>query len=292
MKIDLIEPAASNSYYRYTVSWQELQDMYRYIVTTNDTSKLGGTLGRLSRSWKEGESFYGAMNAAELLEKFNTGYMPKEWTKTRSLPMDLGGKGEDWLWNEDEGDYHHDEFISGESDFYIDKHIVDSKPGLTIEVDLTFSSFVSTDTLMKYGKWVGSALASVQSMGYDVRLRASSYVDDLLYRDVTSSSEFVIEILDFGQQNIPRDYAILFTDNGYRHLFFALYASYNSDYFMGRTGRKSVPVCEGLGHPRRAGWGVEWDSDRRVLHVTCDSGAASFDEDMMFNMLKEASESF
>jgi hypothetical protein len=271
---------------RVTYPWHEVQQTWREAVSP-DQAAATVLLDTHGLTWQNigphGDHFYG-LPVDETKRYLAQGYDHPDSLTGEVFPFDYGADAPTFTWNEDDGDYMHEEWLGG-GQYYLDRQIQPTKPGLTIQATVDFNCGVDGKVIAEYGDWVGGALRAIQNQGFDcavsVRFDATyvwGYSDDRIL-------ELVIPVTQFGETSIPRDYAILFTHTGFRQFCFSA---------IMRTGvEMDCDVSGSLGTPYGAdNWGVEYDPDTRVLHLTCDSRARSFPADEMTAMLREVSGQF
>jgi hypothetical protein len=196
------------------------------------------------------------------------------------LPVALDGEGTAWRWNDQDGDYDHAEFLSGEADYYLDRRIEPGKPGIYVHVEDWWVAGTSGETIAAYGSWVASAVAAIQSQGFDVALTVTASANDIVDGE-RGRSEFSVVVKRFGEQLIARDFAVLFTHEGFRHLMFTSYCMPEIFEPGKRTGHYLGTIIRGVHYS------VEFDPDTRVLHISNDSSGATFPAEDMSTMLRE-----
>jgi hypothetical protein len=169
-----------------------------------------------------------------------------------------------------------------------------------MHVEVTFSSGISHEQITAYGKWVGSAIAAIQAQGYDIALRITCTVTSLYDEEARFRHETAIQVTRFGEQLLARDYAVLFSPGGYRHLLFVAQCIPGEEPVVpagvepSEYGEKLVTPSSGLGHCIYSmDWGVEFDPEERILHVTCSqTTGGEFPEEAMNENLREVQEQF
>ncbi len=261
--------------------------------------KVKGSVMKKRQAAAQGNDQWTGASGSEMQDRLDRGY-DFPLGNLPELPIDLEGRGPRWKFNDGEGDYLHEEFLAGEADFYVDRIPEESKPGIYVHAEVTFSAGINHSTITAYGKWVGAALAAIQAMGHDVALRITCTVTDLYVQESGFQHETAVQVTRFGEKLLARDYAVLFSPGGYRHLLFVAQCipgeepvvpvgTEPSDY-----GKKLVTPNYGLGHCLfNMDWGVEFDPDQRILHFTCSqTGSGGFPEESMDEMLKEVQETF
>lgn len=286
---------------RRVMPYAKVAQYYRDLISGR-LEPRGDTLQESVENWKSANrgsgynyDFYGA-GSDEMLGRLNSGYdFPPG--NLPDMPVDLTGTGPRWTFNDSEGDYLHEEFMSGESDYYVERQIAESKPGIYLHVECSFVCDTPHETVSQYGQWVGATVAAIQGSGYDVALRLTSTLDSLYEEEAGKRAEIVVQVTRFGEVLLPRDFAVLFSPGGYRHLIFLAKMIPGEEIIApAGTDKRSAELVTpsgGLGTPIMShGWGVEFDADARILHFTPDSHGSPFPEEFMSATLREVQEQF
>jgi hypothetical protein len=277
-------------HHRHVYSFGELAELYRLGAERGEF--VGPYHKKMQSSWTTAtaDSFHGG-NSEELLGYLAHGYTPPSGTFT-GVPVSFEGEGVAWKYNDEDGDYEHDLFISGEPDYYLDRRIVPSKPGIHVVVGMDFNGGVGPDVVAAYGEWVGGALFAIGSAGFDVSLSVTNTVTNGYSGEHEKTgknygrkdkSEFVVVVKRFGEVVIPKDFLILFSRVGFRHLIFL--ASVIEE-------RHGLTADAGLGSPIRSDWGIDYDDDQRVLQVSSKSSGGRFPVETMDKQLRQTAEQF
>lgn len=269
-------------------SWAEIQREYRTLIGTSAPDAKSMYPSEYAERMRTNEGGFFGAESRQVMRWLREGYdPPKSDLDPSAVPIDLGGEGAAWRWSDDDdGEYAHDEFISGESEYYLTRRPVQGKPGVSVQVDLSFNCHTDTgggpSVISQYGDWVGSVVRALQGRGHDVSVCVYD-VCRAQYPHAAKQTETRVQIKRFGETMIARDFAILFTRPGFRHLIFT--ASMLEDI----RGRRTVSA--GLGIPVAGDWGVEFDPHSRVLNITCYPRAPqSFPREYMDNLLREVAD--
>lgn len=278
---------------RRVIPFAALADFYREVTT--DRRKIRQSqLRRQVSEWKRGKGTFLADTSADQVNDwlangydFEPGSLPEMPVNDATAPT--------WRSNDEDGDYLHEEFLAGEADFYMDRVEEQTRPGIYLHVEVAFSGGIPGETVKQYGLWVGRAVAAIQSAGFDVALRITSTVDSL-YPHEPGRHQTAVQVSRFGEVLLPRDYAVLFTGGGYRHLLFAAKmmcgeVPIKPEGFEGEY-KTLVPAREGLGMPYRRDWDVSFDAESRILSVSCNSRSSHFPERAMDDQLREVQAKF
>jgi hypothetical protein len=271
-------------------AWADVQDVYRTLPDTKlpaTAREMDGLRSDWEYSATDGHPFY-EMSRETVLRKLDEGHDLPDVESPPDVPADtFEGVGRVWRWNDSEGDYEHELWLAGEAECYLDRRLERGRPGLYVHAEVSFGGGTSPKVISEYGQWVGAAIQAIQSAGFDTSLSVTSTVD-ALFNDPNLRTSTAIQVNDFGEELVARDYGILFTAAGYRHLIFC--AKMIPELRDGLTGRSGLGICV-HGH----GWNVDYDPDDRVLTFGCAStgmGTNAFPADEMSAMLADVGEHF
>ena len=279
------DPTRHKAYYPeegrgvYVYDWHDIASTFR-AYASGALKATSGTLKSLIERWRDDSerSFYGA-NMTETVAWLDEGYelpdMPAGLPPIAAETMDNR-----WRYTDDPtiGAYCHEMFMSGDPLHYLAKVPQPVKPGIAVEVQMSFSANVRHKLIAQYGRWIGRALASLEARGYDMRLD-TVYVGSGVMRD-QRRTETRIRVTDFGEVTLARDWSALFSPGGWRLLTFMAIA------LPGERDNKRV--SRSLGSPQGAhGWDLDFDPETRVLKVMCQSMASTFPAEEMTEKLAQ-----
>lgn len=268
-----------NGVYRRRYDWADVARHFEFHATGQATAPSGSTLESLIDSLPRDKKhhFYGR-TVDEVIHDLRYG-REFEAGAYANLPQELEGEGPAWRFNDEDGDYQHDLFLSGEPDFYLDRRQEPAKLGLHIHAEVSFVWSTATSTIQAYGAWVGGALRAIQDRGYDVALAVTCNLKNTIGGE-RGRHETIIQVTQFGETLIDKDYAVLFTAEGFRQIMFAA-LSIPEVREGKRTSRSYGTVISGQG------WGADWDPDDRVLRFSCNSMGGAFPHEDMDALLAD-----
>jgi hypothetical protein len=241
-------------------TWADVQS--EYVAVTTGAKRATGTLARLVESWDSDTEFYGG-TTAEVREWLRRGYdLPKLPDELPRPASNLSHKPR-WRRSDDpEGEFQYDDFLNGETEYYLARDRVGPKPGINVEVTLDFNANVSSRVVAGWAEWVGSALRAIQGQGYDLAVTVYTPARGL-YRDEDISETHIV-LATFGQQKLTADWSTIWSPAGFRHLMFCACCMADE-----REGKKAAP---GLGSAVPEGWDVKWNGETRTLKLTNGTG--------------------
>lgn len=275
------EVADVNGYATRFFDWQEICDFYRahYAGKTD----FPGYAGSITNRFRPGvrDAWSGA-TPDEIIDRLENGYdlppMPMD-----GAPAALESTRPRWRWSDNpDGEYQHDAFLNGEADYYLSRDRQGPKPGVNIEVHMSWAAMVNAETLAQYARFVGTAIAAIQAQGFDVALATVSRVKDLYPREPKSAIH--VQVTRFGQTVLTHDFAALFSPGAYRHLIFSAKCQ--------RYAEDGTQPKPGLGMTEKTDWNVTYDADTRTLTIQNNQQGRTFPEADMTAKLHKAIERF
>lgn len=236
------------------VSYAQLQRLYADV--TEHPYEYGSQVSNLATSWNAASSFYGDRDASEVKRLFEVGVdLPGGHADV--VPIKLEGEGPAWRWNDEEGDYEHSEFLAGEPDFFLARRIEDAKPGIYIDVELSYVCTTDVELIADFGRWVGKAIQAIQARGFDISLTISTAGSGAYHSERPGRFQTHVTVKRFGESLYARDFNVLFLPEGFRHLLFLAIAM--------PEHTEGLRVSGGLGRPHGTDWNVDFDPDQRKL---------------------------
>jgi hypothetical protein len=270
---------ASDGVYRRRYDWADVARHYELHVTGQAEPPAGSTLADLMSELrgKRVRQFYGRQPKQVLRDLREGRDFPA--SAYANLPAEYEGEGPAWRFNDEDGDYQHDLLLSGEPNFYLDRRQEPARLGLHVHAEISFVWSTDTETIGQYGAWVGGALRGIMDQGYDVALAVTCNLDGTIAGE-NGRHEWIIQVTHFGELLQPKDYAVLFSPEGFRQIMFAM-MSIPECREGKRTSGSYGTVITGQG------WGADWDQDDRVLRLTCNSMGGAFPADDMNQALTD-----
>jgi hypothetical protein len=229
--------------------------------------------------WGCGVDPDGSTSQADIvIERMRSGFPLDALTEANAVPAAIQGlKSQPRMTEDTEGEYQHDLYESGETEYYIERLPSPALIGVKVEASMSMSSGTPNHAVAAYGEWIGQLIKALKTQGFDVGLTTFSRSRDL-YKD-ERYSENHMEVIEPGQTSIERDWSGLFAPSGYRHLNFWMK--------MARNRAENTRINDALGYPEGAAWGIEFHPDTRTLRVTNPSTFRTFPAEQLTAEVKE-----
>jgi hypothetical protein len=269
------------------ISFAELQRHYREVVTKPDEQPA--KLRSLAHDWNRIDDYDDTFSGASVetvLSRFSTG-VDLPGGDADVIPVALEGEGPAWRWTDDEGEYDHSEFLSGEPEFYLDRRIEKSKPGIYIEVELSFVWSTPLELIADFGRWVGQAIQAIQARGFDICLDITTSGTGAYPHETAVAFTNAVTVKRFGEVLNARDFNIMFCGEGFRQLLFS--------YIARPEKVEGIPISMGLGSPLQTDWTVEFNPESRTLSFMSKGHPGSQEVlpvDYLTDQLREIAEGF
>jgi hypothetical protein len=272
---------------RRRISFADLQQHYREIVSKPDEQP--SKLRALARSWNNIDDYddgFSGDHPDKVLAKFGTG-VDLPGGNADVIPVALEGEGPAWRWTDDEGEYDHSEFLSGEPEFYLDRRIEKSKPGIYIEVGLCYVWSAPLELIADFGRWVGQAIQAIQTRGFDICLDIVTPGTNAYPGETATYFRNAVTVKRFGEVLNARDFNVMFLGEGFRQLLFS--------YIALPEKREGIPIAGNMGQPLHTDWVVEFNPESRTLTFQ-SKGVPSSNEvlpvEYLNDQLREIAEGF
>jgi hypothetical protein len=198
-------------------------------------------------------------------------------------------------YNDCEGDFRYDLFMTGDENHFVQWSERESIPGITVEFGTGFRGHFSASAIAEYMAWICSALIAIEASGIDASIYATCKGFSRFERNANRRSfretpapdlKWRLEVKREGERNDFQSWSALFSPGSYRILGF-----FTNSLASDRLGEK---VSSSMGGSVSDGWGVRWNSERRILEISHNAGDHNnedFPAEMMTEQLKIALES-
>lgn len=246
----------------FDLSWTELREKWLTAFSGNESEVIrnGANLSQyryLRNKWNDTPSFYGG-DPQDMVVYFREGFFVEalEEIDTSTMPI---RKRKRPRWNDCEGDFRYDLFVSGDDNHFCEWTKREATPGLTVEFSTGFSAHVSAKTIAAYMRWICQALIAIENAGIDAAIYAVNSGNRRL-RGSNDIAKYRIEVKREGERNDFTTWSALFSPGSYRQLgFFTFHLM--ADYF------NDAPT-QGYGTPISKGWDVRWNRETKTLEIT------------------------
>jgi hypothetical protein len=248
--------------------WAEIAGYYREFTAGESYDSSWDASGAVDRTLRDRERTWTGATCDEIIERLDGGYdLPA--LDGVATPASLEAEKARWRWTDNpEGEYQHDSFLNGEADYYVLRDRPGPKPGVNIEIEMTFNAGVDHETVGQYGTFVGQAIRAMQAQGYDVAVTLTSKARGQINGE--SKTDTHICVSRFGEIVFANDWSAIFSPGGYRHLFFCAYI------LPGLEQGQNVSSSLGSAAPNKTEFDIGFDRDSRTIKIDCDPNASTF----------------
>jgi hypothetical protein len=205
-------------------------------------------------------------SAATTAKNLREGYFAKAFAHSAEYAV-LSDKRR-FCYDEDDGELDVDRVFDGFDDVYLTRDIHESRPGLRLMMEFTFSWQVSADIIAQYGAWCASLIKSLEASGYDLVIDLWINVDQLFAGEWDRHTNVLIRVKRENEQSNFTEWSALFGKTGWRHLcFLGMCVAGN------KVGKR---VDGGFGMTLGArDWNVTYDRDNQLVTVNCNQRAGN-----------------
>lgn len=270
------------------IDWGELQSRFLKMLETRSAAKAGvrgkgnqRTLNFLRKKWEDAgsDSWYGA-NLTDLKAWIARGFKVEG---LRNIDANLlPTKERRKLRFSDEGELQIDLALSG-FDYPFQKWDKrESRPGMSVEVDVNFNAGFGSGIVTAYTTWIAKAMAAIETSGIDldvnIKLVTRSEFND-------HKGESLKTLIRVKKENEASDFvrwSALVSPGGFRILGFAaeVFAGDNIGWYEAHNGLGAAVT----GHA----WDVKWNDEKRVMQIDCsNSYGQEFPHEEMTCKLRE-----
>jgi hypothetical protein len=252
------EPAAMKTltldYGELTAAWKAFKDEPMSVYRHPQNAVAGKSL---SSGWKGNGSWVGCTEA-EMSEWISRGYRVEGLQGVSSLAP---GKPRRKLRFAEEGDeLHLDLAWSGVDEPFSEWEKRISKPGLSVEIHMTFSSMFPAKVINAYQRWIARALQTLDENGVDMEVNIVNRVsgaNTASYGEITNT---LIRVRKPGEASDFANWSAMFSPGGYRMLGIMSTGI--------QVDREGGTVSTGYGRPMDYGaWEVAYDEERNVIVI-------------------------
>lgn len=281
----------------FTTTFAEMRDTWIAGYRDNDfsafTNSHNASVFRSQCSGRGYDKKWSGATGAEMLEWFREGYTVSALDDISADAMPVRKRSRP-RYNDCEGDFRYDLFMTGDENHFVQWSNRESIPGITIEFGTGFRGHVPASVISEYMAWICSALIAIEASGIDAAIYATCegirrFENSAHFNPYSETPDLKwrLEVKREGERNDFQTWSALFSPGSYRILGF-----FTNSLAADRLGKR---VSDGMGGSVSKGWGVSWNSERRILEINHDAGdqgmSHSFPAELMTEQLKNALES-
>lgn len=264
-----ILPLMATETYTHFTEWSAVKNLFIQVIgqgemdahfSLEDNKRLASAF---RSRWQTRQSWNGGMSGQDVIETLRRGYkIPGYAIEDADIsPLRKRRKME---FNDQEGEYQHDLFISGFDSPYLTFQQRDKIPSVDIECDCSFTHFVPGSVITEYARWVIKMLMNLDSSGIDTAVTITGTIA-APFEPTDKSKQMVhwIRVKRINEVCDPHEWSAIFCPGGYRMI--TLLELIKASDAVG----KSCNLL--LGYPRGKGWRVEFDREYGKIRMCSDS---------------------
>lgn len=199
--------------------------------------------------------------AAHTAKYLREGYFAKAFAHSAEYAV-LSDKRR-FCYDEDEGELDVDRVFDGFDDIYLTRELQESRPGLRIMCEFTFSWQTDAKIIAQYGAWCASLIKSLEASGYDLVIDIWINVDSLFVGEWSNHTNVLLRVKRENEQSNFTEWSALFGPTGWRHLCFLAMCVAGE-----QVGKR---VDGGFGHTLGGkDWNVTYDRENQQVEVHCN----------------------
>lgn len=208
---------------QYIIEWEELKGLFvKAVEEGEDSIGLNRRINiRQAKEclleWSYPKKWSGNVTAKDMAKFIKEGY-PVFAQAIEEAEISPLRKRRHLRYNDFEGEYQHDLFLSGDSNYFQDFPKRLRNPGARFNINQAFSAATNGKTVVEYLRWNLKSLMALESSGIDCAVTVHS-----AYESLFQSGKDCTVIIPVKKENEASDYkawSALFSPGGYRILTF------------------------------------------------------------------------
>jgi hypothetical protein len=240
---------------QFYCDWHEITGTFKKIVE-QDWRYKSERANQFVDDWSHDSSFIGA-KPKEMLRRLHQGYDFPPESAPSVLPYVESYRRRPRYTDDPEGDYDHDLYMNGETEYFLTKPKRESLIGLRLKIRYDFNCKVSSKFIAEYGQWVGTVIESLQTRGYDLEIMVMQDAHHTFDHGRDGNDQQMVRVSKFGERVMPRDWAALFSPGGYRMLLWQA-------MFLGADS-SSHELTYTLGKAQGERFDISWEPKEREI---------------------------
>jgi len=252
------------------IEWAEVKKAFTDAIEDGKMLKGSQPINEKLRQWHNNptrkDSWEGG-SAHQTMQNIRNGYRTEAFA--HSAEYAILSERRHWTYNEEEGEIDVDRVMSGYDEIFLDREVRESRPGIRLMIEFSFSWTTSAECIAQYGAWVASLITSLESTGYDLVVDVWINLDNLFQgQSYDQRTNVLIRVKQENEQSNFTDWSALFGPTGYRQLGFLAKCLAGQ-----KIGRK---VTHSFGHTVGGkDWGVKYDRDTATVQVFVNQRAGN-----------------
>lgn len=249
------------------IEWPEVKSAY--IAAVENRVTIGNQpINNKIRKWHDDPLYddgWEGTSAAKQKQYVTSGYFAKTFSHSADYAA-LSSK-QHFTYNEEDGELDLDRVFDGHDSIFLNREQRESRPGLRLMVEFSFSWATSAECISQYGAWVASLVKTLESSGYDLVLDVWINLDHLFVGDrYTDHTNIFLRVKQENEQSNFTEWSALFAPAGYRHLGFL--AKCLAGEKIGKTVTDSFGSTMG-----GKDWGVSYDRENQLVTINVNQRA-------------------
>lgn len=266
--------------HRWMISWRELKEIARRVMD-NDMSDFPRNPAAKEQAHRaihlqRGTSWHG-YTVGQLSRWLSDGYESETIQSLQDFTPPLREKRR-YIFDEEGDEIHLDLAWSGADNFHSQWTKRETIPGVSIEVATCFSFGASAQPINDYNRWVCKVVYSLETSGVDCEI--NTVCQD---RNLFNDGEIRTTVVRLKSENEATDFlsfSAMLGPPAFRSFMFLAHSVWAEEE-MGKIDQGQGSVS---GHDE---WGVEYDSEHRVIRLTAPYHPSKFPEEDMTRQLRE-----
>lgn len=261
----------------FTIDYAELRNLWEDFIAQPEKVYRPENVPAarsLTGSWS---ADWSGSSIPEMREFLRSGYRVEGLDNVTSL---IPSKPRRKLRYADEGDEMLlDMAFGGADEPFIEWEKRASKPGLSVEIYMTFSASFPAKTIVAYQRWIARALQTLDENGVDMEVSLVSPLNGLASDDYSWKSLTKIRVRKAGEASDFSNWSAMFSPGGFRQLVIM-----STGIHADRAGKR---VSYGYGSPQAYGkWEVAYDEERNRIVIGNSNSDTEFPEFTMTEKLQ------
>jgi len=178
----------------------------------------------------------------------------------------------------EEGEMQIDLMLSGFDFPFLEWEKREKKPGLRVDIPLSFNANTDAELIAQYQRWVAQTLYTIETLGIDPEVNLVIQTERS-YKGKRGIHSLLIRVKKENEASDFLNWSAMFSPGGFRMLGFAAMALAGD--------KRGWQLRSDLGRAVSQGsWGVAWNEESRKLEIQANHSARSFPADVMTDRLR------
>jgi len=281
-EIKLAEPAKAGQW-DFTINIADLKARYREVLTGDTSCLNAANLQASSGAHLTNPTSWNGFTRDQMLGWLKNGYKTEAFQDLHEMSPPMRKRRK--MIYQDEGEIQVDLALSGYDQPFLAWTKRESAPGLSIDVVMVFSAFVSSDVIADYQRWIARALYTLETEGIDLEVNLAT-INGGPFSDRNRDENVTVRVNVKKEQEASdfNRWSVMFSPGGYRGLVFMAQT-------LGAMHHDKV-MNSGYGAVRSKKWDIEFNPETRKMRITCDAAGSRFPAEEMSAKLRAILQQF